>query len=373
MDIEIINPGTIEIENLTTEIHPELEDLTITPTINAQKYNHKNTYGYDEVIVEPVTKDIDPNIKSENIKNGVDILGVSGNLNALIGETITIKKNGQYLPTSPSNGFTEVNVETSGVDINDYYETTGSGNFGDIKWHIKKVPPLDFTGVTSIANIFENCSKLGEIPNVSNTSSLTNISQTFNKCVAVKEIDLSNWNVSNVKYATWLFKDCNAVKKINISNWNLDKCTEMTTWFQYDWALQELYINNINTSKITNMYGVFSSCSSLNKIVGLFQGDSLINLNTAFSRVGALTDFNGFENLGKAYDTSQEANYGSYTLDLSECTKLTHDSLVSIINNLYDINTKGCNAQQLKIGATNIAKLTSEEIAIATSKGWTVS
>ena len=46
---------------------------------------------------------------------------------------------------------------------------------------------------------------------------------------------------------------------------------------------------------------------------------------------------------------------------------------MNIINNLYDIKTKGCNTQKLILGTTNLHKLTSEEIAIATSRGWTVS
>ena len=43
------------------------------------------------------------------------------------------------------------------------------------------------------------------------------------------------------------------------------------------------------------------------------------------------------------------------------------------INNLYDIATKGCNTQKLVLGNTNIAKLTAEEVAIGTSKGWSIS
>lgn len=46
---------------------------------------------------------------------------------------------------------------------------------------------------------------------------------------------------------------------------------------------------------------------------------------------------------------------------------------MNLINNLYDIASKGCKTQQLKLGATNLAKLSEEEIAIATNKGWSVS
>ena len=77
--------------------------------------------------------------------------------------------------------------------------------------------------------------------------------------------------------------------------------------------------------------------------------------------------------LGASYTTSSSVNYSNYTLNLLPCSKLTHDSLMNIINNLYDIKTKGCNAQNLILGYTNLTKLTEEEIAIATNKGWTVS
>ena len=58
----------------------------------------------------------------------------------------------------------------------------------------------------------------------------------------------------------------------------------------------------------------------------------------------------------------------SVSISFSFCKKLTHDSLMSIINNLATVTTP----QTLTIGATNIAKLSSDEIAIAVNKGWTV-
>ena len=86
-----------------------------------------------------------------------------------------------------------------------------------------------------------------------------------------------------------------------------------------------------------------------------------------------ITDLEGFKDLGKAYETTASVNNSYYRLQLSNSNSLTHDSLMNVINNLYDIKTKGCKAQRLDLGSTNIAKLTSEEIAIATEKGWTVS
>ena len=92
-----------------------------------------------------------------------------------------------------------------------------------------------------------------------------------------------------------------------------------------------------------------------------------------FGSCGRLANLGGLENLGQAYLTTAAANYNNYTLNLSSCSQLTHDSLMNVINNLYDIATKGCNTQKLQLGSTNLAKLTEDEIQIATAKGWTVS
>lgn len=53
---------------------------------------------------------------------------------------------------------------------------------------------------------------------------------------------------------------------------------------------------------------------------------------------------------------------------MNGCPKLTVDSLLSLLNALADgVTDKTC-----KIGTTNLAKLTEEQKAIATDKGWTL-
>ena len=79
------------------------------------------------------------------------------------------------------------------------------------------------------------------------------------------------------------------------------------------------------------------------------------------------------EDIGKGIEEQVSANYSGYRLSLSSCPNLTHDSLMNIINNLYDIANKGVMPQQLVLGSTNLAKLTAEEIQIATDKGFEIS
>ena len=57
-------------------------------------------------------------------------------------------------------------------------------------------------------------------------------------------------------------------------------------------------------------------------------------------------------------------------VDLSDCINLSHDSLVNIIENLYNIKSQTTETARIILGETNLNKLTDEEKAIATNKGW---
>ena len=57
--------------------------------------------------------------------------------------------------------------------------------------------------------------------------------------------------------------------------------------------------------------------------------------------------------------------------NMKDCKKLTHASLMSITNALKDCSDLGTTCT-LTLGTTNLAKLTDEEKALATQKGWTL-
>lgn len=60
-------------------------------------------------------------------------------------------------------------------------------------------------------------------------------------------------------------------------------------------------------------------------------------------------------------------------LNLSYCTKLTADSMLSLFNCLadYSEDTSGA-THTVTLGTTNLNKLTNEQKAVATQKGWTL-
>lgn len=58
---------------------PTYVTANVTPTTSAQELTPSEGEAYNKVVVNAVTSDIDANIIAGNIKDGVTILGVTGN------------------------------------------------------------------------------------------------------------------------------------------------------------------------------------------------------------------------------------------------------------------------------------------------------
>ena len=263
-----------------------------------------------------------------------------------------------------SNFDTEIASIESGVDINDYYLTSGA-NYQNINYYIKKIATIDTSNLTDIPGIFEGCYNLMELPAM-NTSKVTNMSYMLRHCRKLTTIP--QLNTSKVTNMDSMFSDCSLL--ITIPQLDTSNVTNMGSMFHSCTSLTT--IPPIDTSNVSSMNNMFNGCKSLTTILQL-DLSKISMVSHMFHSCSELTTLGGLQNLGMAYDTNPSANFSYYTLDLSTSPKLTHDSLMNVINGLYDIKSKGCNPQQLILGSTNLAKLTAEEIAIATDKGWNVS
>ena len=101
---------------------------------------------------------------------------------------------------------------------------------------------------------------------------------------------------------------------------------------------------------------VFLSCTSLVTIQPITVTSDII-FSGWFSNCGKLTNIT----------FTQDSQIGN-NIDFSACPLLSHDSIINIISVLINTTTK----KTLSLGATNLAKLTDEEKAVATEKGWTL-
>jgi hypothetical protein len=103
---------------------PVINELNVTPTTSAQTITPETGVdGFAPVKVAPVDNTIDENITAANIVSGVTILGVSGAATVLDGETVSVTPTTSaqtITPTAPKNGITEVSVAavTAAIDAN---------------------------------------------------------------------------------------------------------------------------------------------------------------------------------------------------------------------------------------------------------------
>lgn len=285
--IEVLKPITQE-----KEVIPTKETQIIEPD--------KDFTGLSKVTVQAIPNEyIVPSGEIEFTQNGTydvtDKASAKVNIKEKVLGTKTITSNGTYKAIDDNlDGYSEVEVATSGVDINEYFNLTKrtSGNY---TYYIKKLPLIDTSDYTSFTQFCYGVRGLEEFPEID-----TSNGQSFYRFIG----------------------DCPNIKRIPRFN-----------------------------------FGKANSISSM-----LYHGYSAINLDY----------MGGFENLGMAYNTSSSENINNYQLRV-DFFKLTHESLMNVINNLYDIKTKGVKPQQLILGTSNLAKLTAEEVAIGTSKGWSIS
>lgn len=115
----------------------------------------------------------------------------------------------------------------------------------------------------------------------------------------------------------------------------------------------------IDIIQASSVSGIFSGCTELKTITKL----------KVDKATGYVTNmFTGCVNLE---NITIEGTIGKNNFNVQACTKLTHDSLMSIINALADYSTSST-TYKITLGSVNISKLTTEEITLAESKGWTL-
>ena len=109
----------------------------------------------------------------------------------------------------------------------------------------------------------------------------------------------------------------------------------------------------------TRLGACFLSCTSLTSLTlpdGFGQNvENPTGLRNMLARCSELMEITGNPNFKVSFY-------------LADSTKLTHDSLMVVINGLQTVTT----TQTLTIGATNLAKLSDEDKKVATDKGWTL-
>ena len=159
--------------------------------------------------------------------------------------------------------------------------------------------------------------------------------------------------MTNLKYCFYV---CTALTSLTLPAGFGQAATDLMNCFSTCTKLTSLALPDGFGQNATSLYNCFYNCRALTSLeLPAGFGKNSTNNTNCFGSCSALTTITGNPNFKAPFP-------------LSQCTKLTHDSLMVVINGLQTITT----AKTLTLGATNLAKLTDEEKKVATDKGWTL-
>ncbi len=197
-----------------------------------------------------------------------------------------------------------------------------SMSFAQLSSQVYQLP----VGIEHVRNgyqLFKGNDTMTNLPNKLDFRSFDSMYQMCYKCTALQRVpQLETANVANMMWAFY-------------------GCTSLTE------------IDGLDTRRITSDSELFHGCSALTAIYSALDFSNVESqIDTTFTSCKALEEvrFEGTINVNVA---------------MNGCPKLSVDSL-SLLNALCE------NAQDLtcKIGTTNLAKLSDDQKAIATNKGW---
>ena len=266
---------------------------------------------------------------------------------------------------------------------------------------LDQLDKIDTSSGTSFNAMFQSCSDLTDLTNVSrlDTSKGTNFSYMFSACANLKTA--AQLDTSQGTNFSYMFNNC--VNLTSVSDLDTSNGTDFSHMFYGCKNLET--VPQLDTSKGTSFASMFQSCSNLKSIptfdttsigsqgfASAFYGcSSLTEIRLPDIKSGTLSNaFRGCTSLVTLEIGSFTASNAmftqctsleniivngtitctSYAPDLSASPNLTVESLVNVLTALSDRSS--ITTKEVKLGSTNLAKLSEEQKAIATNKNYTL-
>ena len=153
------------------------------------------------------------------------------------------------------------------------------------------------------------------------TSKVTDMSHMFYNMSNLISLNLSNFNTSNVWNMYSMFSDMPNLTTLNLSSFDTSKVTDMSYMFYGMSNLISLNLSNFNTSHVTNMECMFYGMSSLTSLnISNFNTSRVTNMDSMFASMSNLTSLN-LSNFDTSWVTDMSGMFSSMsnltTLNLS--------------------------------------------------------
>ncbi len=134
---------------------------------------------------------------------------------------------------------------------------------------------FDASNVFTMSYMFYGCTALEKIHMKGlDTSKVKDMSRMFLDCTSLTKLDLRGFDTSSVTNMSYMFWSCDGLSDLNVSKFDTSNVTNMADMFCGCSRLSDLNVSNFDTSNVTNMSYMFYGCSGLKKL-------NLLNFNTA--------------------------------------------------------------------------------------------
>ena len=207
-----------------------------------------------------------------------------------------------------------------------------------------KLPPMkvsESTAKTSIRYAFAQAKSLKELPNISGSERISDISYICHEDASITSATLGNMPlVSNASYA---FRSCSSIERITLGDiGGSAKFEDLARWCG---KLKTLTIGNApNTTSINS---IVDGCPLLEEFTASF-GDKLNNIRYAFQGCRSLRHINGVLDFGGTADYTNVFNGCTSleevrikglkaSLDLSACQRLSMESVRYLVDNAQTV------------------------------------
>ena len=219
-----------------------------------------------------------------------------------------------YYYTEPEKVY--LNEDSSEMFYTEYYEQ-----------EIKNILEIDLSNfdtsqVTNMREMFYDMHNLTAL-DLSNfdTSKVTDMSSMFYRVSNLTTLDLSNFDTSQVTDMNRMFYVMHNLTALDLSNFDTSKVTNMGYMFCDMHNLTSLNLSSFDTSKVTNMIDMFTNIYNLTTLdLSNFNTSNVTNMDGMFTGMHSLTtlDLSNFDT-SQVTDMSDMFEYMSNltTLDLS--------------------------------------------------------
>ena len=187
------------------------------------------------------------------------------------------------------------------------------------------------------------------------SSKVKNMESLFRECKSLISLDLSNLNTISVYSMSFMFESCISLEYLNIINFDTSSVTMMISMFRNCYSLVSLNLSNFNTSNVMGTSEMFMNCTLLKTLdISSFDISNVVLMHNMFYNCSSLTslDLHGFKNtkvitLVGLFFGCKEMKYLNLSNLEGSSTLFTMDSMFRECKKLVSVDISNLNSKNL--------------------------